>query len=604
MSSEERKRLVAERCRRSVVWRVVHMLGSLQLALVLLATIAIACAVATFAESGFSAKIAQAYIYKAPWFIVWLGVLCVNLLAVTATRWPWEKRHTGFIVTHFGIVTLLAGAMIGLRTGFEGNVTLRRDAPPVSRVTTSRSIIQIESPADTFLYVKPFDAEIARPSRERPRVFQVPGTALRIVADEYAPSLVDKPVLVPSMEPGAAPGVVLRFRSAALEHDIAVPLLLQDSGPAEEDFFGLATIRLQREPPPAVTDAGPAESRMVFARFAPVSDVGGPSGVDVRLGADGETVTLLDAGGTGVTYARKEIMGRPVSHAGATVTVENFWPDFVMRDGRPDSVSESPNNPAALVRIRPAPAAGDTRPALVVVAGDDVAYWLLRGGEILRSGRGGVGDEFVTGWSDWRAEVVAVSESAVLARETRPGPPPGDASPRPGFRARLESSGGPPGPPRWIESGRVTTLTDGTHVVRMGYGLETRPLPFTLRLVDFQVPRDEGTDTPSDFRATVEFHDPKTGESKTGVARMNRPASYPGTTTANLTGINYKFSQAGWNPRDLSETTLQVLYDPGWSLKWIGSLMICLGIALQFYWRPGDARKPSAQTILSSKTMQ
>ena len=86
--------------------------------------------------------------------------------------------------------------------------------------------------------------------------------------------------------------------------------------------------------------------------------------------------------------------------------------------------------------------------------------------------------------------------------------------------------------------------------------------------------------------ATVEFKDNITGETKTGTARMNHPASFPGTLWANLTGINYKFSQAEWNPRDLGETTLQVLYDPGWILKWTGSLAICVGIFIMFYFKP------------------
>ena len=135
--------------------------------------------------------------------------------------------------------------------------------------------------------------------------------------------------------------------------------------------------------------------------------------------------------------------------------------------------------------------------------------------------------------------------------------------------------------------GGITALTEGTRVVRIGYGLETKPLPFSLRLVNFEVPRDEGTETPSDFLATIEFRNSADGATKTGVARMNHPASYPGTPLANLTGFNYKFSQAEWNPRDLEETTLQVLYDPGWLLKWIGSLGICLGIAIMFYFTPG-----------------
>jgi hypothetical protein len=104
--------------------------------------------------------------------------------------------------------------------------------------------------------------------------------------------------------------------------------------------------------------------------------------------------------------------------------------------------------------------------------------------------------------------------------------------------------------------------------------------------VDFEVPRYEGTETPSNYIATVEFRDPATGETKTGTAKMNHPASFPGTLLSNFTGINYKFSQAEWNPRDLGETTLQVLYDPGWLLKWVGSLAICVGIATMFYIKP------------------
>ncbi len=36
------------------------------------------------------------------------------------------------------------------------------------------------------------------------------------------------------------------------------------------------------------------------------------------------------------------------------------------------------------------------------------------------------------------------------------------------------------------------------------------------------------------------------------------------------------------------QTTLQVLYDPGWLLKWLGSLGICVGIAIMFYWKPNS----------------
>ncbi len=586
MTGAERRRMVEERCRRSPVWQIVHWLGSLQLALVLLATIAIACAVATFTESGFSAKVAQAYIYKAPWFIVWLIVLCVNLLAVTITRWPWERKHLGFIVTHYGIITLLIGAMVGLHTGFEGNVTLRMDAPPTTRVTTSRSVIQLESPADSYLYLKPFDADLARPSAKRPHAFPVPGMDLKIVADDYAPSLIKVPVLVPSTTADAAPGLLLRLSSKMASQTLDVPLHLSTT--PEHDFFGMASLKLLKELPPASPD-GPLETRMVFAKFEAVSD-GGPekSGVSLRLSDDGTKLSIFNAEGNGATYSRQEIMKKPVAEAGATITVEEYWPDFAMVEGRPVTLSENPNNPAALVRIATQPVDADPKPSFEAeVLGDTGNYRLIRAGIPYASGSFKAGDRFSLGWADWQAEILGVSSASVIANEVAPGEvAPNAGEPTPGFLARLEGPDGQRGPDRWVESGEITSLTDGQSVVRIGYGLETRPLPFSIRLVKFDVPRDEGSETPSNFLATVEFRDAKTGETKTGVAKMNHPASFPGTLAANFTGINYKFSQAEWNPRDLTQTTLQVLYDPGWLLKWFGSLMICLGIAIQFYGKP------------------
>jgi hypothetical protein len=584
-----RKQMIAERRDRSMAWRVIHWLGSLQLALVLLATIAIACAIATFAESNFNTKIAQTYIYKAPWFQIWLGVLCVNLFAVTLTRWPWQRRHIGFVVTHYGIITLLIGAMIGMQTGFEGNVTLRKDAPPVTRITTNRSIIQLESPADSALYLMPFDAEATPPSAGRPRTFSVPGTDLKIVADEFSPNLIHERRFIASEAANAAPSALLRLSSKMAGQTLDFPLALRGSQPIEEDFFGLARIvfRPALAEPPLTTEQ---ETVMVFANYAPIVQAHGtPSGVTVRLSEDGSKVTILSPQGVGGTYMRSEIMNQPITEAGSLVIVEDYWPDFAMRDGRPATLSGSPNNPAALVRIFRLEGAEDAKPSLELApANEGIAYRLRRGPQVVATGNAKPGDSFVLGWADWRAELVQFFSRAELASEIKAGPAlPKDERGIPGFRAHLETGNGKRGSDRWVESGQITALTDGTRVVRIGYGLETKPLPFSLKLLNFEVPRDEGTDTPSNFLATIEFRDSATGATKMDVAEMNHPASFPGTPLANLTGFNYKFSQAEWNPRDLNETTLQVLYDPGWLLKWIGSLGICLGIAIMFYWTPG-----------------
>ena len=121
-----RKQMIAARCARSPIWRAVHALGSLDLAMLLLITLTGVCAVATFLESGFSARIARAYVYGSPWFNLWLILLCLNLICSAATRWPFERHHTGFIITHAGIIILLGGDML-----FDETADLTSTGPPI-----------------------------------------------------------------------------------------------------------------------------------------------------------------------------------------------------------------------------------------------------------------------------------------------------------------------------------------------------------------------------------------------------------------------------------------------------------------------------------------
>ncbi len=262
-------------------------------------------------------------------------------------------------------------------------------------------------------------------------------------------------------------------------------------------------------------------------------------------------MTVLSPDGEGATYRRSEVMNTPFTEAGGKILVENYWPDFAMENGRPVTKSELANNPAILVKIEKLAGSADGKPSLdVAVSGAGIDYQLLRGGQVVSSGREIIGGKFALGWADWQAEVANVLPHATLVTKIVPGPPlEKGAVGVPGFRAHLVDAEGKKGPDAWIESGQVVTLSHGSIFADVGYGLETRPLPFSMRLVKFDVPRDEGTDTPSNFLATIEFRDDKTGATRTGVAQMNRPATYPGTFLSNVTGLNYKFSQAEWNPR-------------------------------------------------------
>jgi len=483
-SPGSRAGLIAERQRHSLLWRLIHQLGSLKLALVLLATIAIACAVATFTESRFDSAVARAWIYKAPWFVAWLGILCINLFAVTLTRWPWQKKHAGFIITHYGIILLLIGAVVGSKLGFEGNVTLRTDGQPERRVVTDRSTLQVESPADGYLYLLPFDTRFLRPSANKPLTLRVPGTTLKIIVDSVSEHLVAEPRIVKSLTGPENLAVLLGFSSGMMRQSLHIGLGTAEGVPRTNEFFGRA---------------------------------------DITLVKDAASLPHHDG------------------------SKKKPWLDLIPE-----------RDP------------------------DTLFYRLGRGDTVSSSGILKTGGDLPLGWADWHLSLLGVSVGGTIVS----GNSPAESGGVPGFHAYLMSHNGQRGEPAWIASGEVVPLMLNSDFVRLGYGLELKQIPFSVALKNFEVPRDEGTDTPSDFRATLEFKNLKNGDQTKGLVRMNHPASYPGGLFANITGLNYKFSQAEWNPQDLRETTLQVLYDPGWIFKWIGSLAICLGIATMFYIRP------------------
>jgi hypothetical protein len=85
------------------------------------------------------------------------------------------------------------------------------------------------------------------------------------------------------------------------------------------------------------------------------------------------------------------------------------------------------------------------------------------------------------------------------------------------------------------------------------------------------------------------------GQTATGQCWMNNPFNYPGAWRNTWTGLTYKMSQASWNPENLGQSTIQILRDPGWFLKWVGSLLVVCGIFLLFYVK--QFRRPSRSVV-------
>ena len=144
---------------------VYRFLASLKLAVVSLSTLAAVLAYATFFESWYGAAAVQQWIYMSTGFALLLAFLGANILCAALIRFPWKKRQTGFVVTHAGLLTLLAGSWYSLQHADEGQLGMLEG-------DVSSKLVRVDHPV---VRIRELDAHTRQPVRESTIPFQ-PGS--------------------------------------------------------------------------------------------------------------------------------------------------------------------------------------------------------------------------------------------------------------------------------------------------------------------------------------------------------------------------------------------------------------------------------------------
>lgn len=101
---------------------VFRFVSSVRLAVPLMLVLAAIVACGTIIESRYNTEVAGLWVYKTSWFYSVMGLLWLNIFAAALSRYPYKKHHTGFLVTHLGMLTLLAGAFITASAGIDGQL--------------------------------------------------------------------------------------------------------------------------------------------------------------------------------------------------------------------------------------------------------------------------------------------------------------------------------------------------------------------------------------------------------------------------------------------------------------------------------------------------
>jgi hypothetical protein len=645
---------------------IFEFFASLKLAVVLLAVIIVAAIAGTFYESSFDAKVSRAYVYGAPWFNLWLVLLGANLACSALSRWPWRKHHIAFLITHLGIITLLIGSLIGRIWGIEGTITLFKGEPPTNRLLVDERQLRVH---DVDGIVKGYPAEFLHhpPTPEHPRDVGLLASGAHLKIIDYAPTIEAKLNPKP-LNDGGAPALHFAVATAMMNQHLDGWLLADD--PQNGNFsMGLANIELKRgtapdagrgdssnrPPSSAITSTSKSmseevdleESIFAFSK-APEEQIGhvrkgGSIGAKVRLeqpqkGNKGRV--LVSLGEKQASFDVAENLGRDAAIAGTpfTLKIDNYWADFRIENGKPSSLSDQPNNPAVIVTIRgkgapasepetnpqgsakdltttggppsmPAPGEGTPNHLTLFIADDGtITYELASRKNGRSSGKIELDKPLPTGWADWQLTIDKTMPHAASSMDFNPinsETAPASTDSPDGVHVQIQQNGETF--ERWAPAGWQIAIPTSPSPTMVAYGWKTVSLPIGLELLNFEVKRNEGSDSPAGFKSSLRVVSAD-GETATGSCWMNNPFSYPGTWWRTWTGLTYKISQASWNPENLGQSTVQILRDPGWLLKWIGSLLVVIGVFMMFYLQPyrkqteGEPITPSAQTQGASVT--
>jgi hypothetical protein len=127
----------------ALVDAIYRFLASVKLAVMTLAALAATLAYATVFTSRYGQNAAWEYIYGSTGFAILLAFLGMNILCAALIRYPWKKRQTGFVITHAGLLIVLAGTYHTFRTADEGQVGMLEGDVKSDLVRTDHPMIRI-----------------------------------------------------------------------------------------------------------------------------------------------------------------------------------------------------------------------------------------------------------------------------------------------------------------------------------------------------------------------------------------------------------------------------------------------------------------------------
>lgn len=150
-----------------------HFLGGINFALILIALAAIMVIIGTVIEAKTDSHLfASRYIYSHPFFCILLAGFFINILVSALRRWPFRPKHIPFLITHLGLLMIIAGSIFKLTWGLQGILLLSEGTGSETVIIPGTYEVELSSPAhpdhkhaislDSLLEGKIFDVDQAK----------------------------------------------------------------------------------------------------------------------------------------------------------------------------------------------------------------------------------------------------------------------------------------------------------------------------------------------------------------------------------------------------------------------------------------------------------
>ena len=554
--------------------RLFRFIGSIKLAVPLLSIIIGILIWATFYESQVGSTTVQQEVYKSPWFGALMFMLALNLGISALSRYPWRgARKIGFALTHFGLVIIIAGSAAVIHLGMEGMLLVRTDRDAGDRLRVQGDLLEV---VDSEGKLEQGSIFVRQDGSVSPRYLA--GLELESYTDNAAQEI--------SFAEGSGrsnPGVKLSLASDRMGQTIERTLV------ASPNIYSKVNL-------------GPAELELVEVKSdSELTGLLKPQNSDKHPWGELEIATTAKKRTVDVKYNQ----GKTIRVGDLKIAIDNFYPDFRLdRDRQPATASENYNNPAITLEV--ASSQGKERwyvfgkpdfpPVRTLISGKAIdnltlnyrvqppevkdyfkvivteanqLYYAAKSSKEFKSGTWAIGQEVTPGWADFR---ITLNEYLPHAQVQRKIIPTDDKQVQgaPALLVKTQS-----GRETWLPWGEASAIDDGENTIYAAFSPKLYQIPFGIKLEDFIVDRNEGSQSVAMWTSKIRIEDPANNNVEQRKVWMNHPTWYKG----------WKIAQASWNPGDLQQSTLQVKREPAWvtALTWIGSGLVILGIGVMFY---------------------